>query len=401
MALPVLDYVHQKTLCLQSYTLSIAQCNGLARAFEHFDKFINRVIFDNCGIDDEEFAAILSGIKKLKDFKKIIYRRNEFHVKSLAEFKGILSRKIPNHLEEFRLENCKVEPSITEQLIDCLNEKCYIKNLALVNANLTVHSFKKLTKFVEESQYLEMLDMSRNQLRPQCFFDFMEVLQNINQLLYINLSNNLLFEDQMSENYVETKLKVKKERGRTKKKKYKFDIFDEEKDQTEVFNEQLSKKTRMTIENLLRFIKKCHFLIHADFSDTGMSEKILWYFGRSMRRTKSLRALHLSNNPGITPRVVEYLKKRIHAQEGQEIVNSIDFTKLPSNMKKRAEHEEGKEAGPTSTLPKIFEMQKKGSQRTELTKDYIKSRKDENERYREITQVKHIMYHKKIETDEA
>ena len=60
--LPVLEYVHAKTLCLQSYTLSIGHCNALAKAFEYFDGFCNRVILDNCGIDDEEMSAILNGI---------------------------------------------------------------------------------------------------------------------------------------------------------------------------------------------------------------------------------------------------------------------------------------------------------------------------------------------------
>lgn len=106
LVLPVLDYVYKKTLCLQSYTLSIGHCNALAQAFQHFDQFINRVIFDNCGIDDEEFAAILGAVKKLRDFKKIIYRRNCFHLESLAEIQELFERKIPNHLEELRIEHC-------------------------------------------------------------------------------------------------------------------------------------------------------------------------------------------------------------------------------------------------------------------------------------------------------
>jgi len=49
----------------------------LADAFANFtDANINRVIFDNCGIDDLEFSNLLKGIQTLKDFKKIIYRRN-------------------------------------------------------------------------------------------------------------------------------------------------------------------------------------------------------------------------------------------------------------------------------------------------------------------------------------
>lgn len=82
--LPVLHYVFRKTLCLKSYTLSIGHAKALAKACELFEhQNINRVIFDNCGIDDDEFSEILSGIQKLKDFKKIIYRYNIFHRKSL------------------------------------------------------------------------------------------------------------------------------------------------------------------------------------------------------------------------------------------------------------------------------------------------------------------------------
>jgi hypothetical protein len=79
------------------------------------------------------------------------------------------------------------------------------------------------------------------------------------------------------------------------------------KDRKDVFKKKLSKKNKIIIENLCRFIKNSRVLQHADFSNTGMTEKILWYFGRTMRRTRSLRALHLSDNPGITPRLLQYL----------------------------------------------------------------------------------------------
>lgn len=57
--LPVLEYVHAKTLCLQSYTLSMGHCKALAKAFQFFEGFCNRVILDNCGIDDTKMAVIL------------------------------------------------------------------------------------------------------------------------------------------------------------------------------------------------------------------------------------------------------------------------------------------------------------------------------------------------------
>jgi hypothetical protein len=89
--------------------LSIGHCRALAKACEHFGGFgINRMIFENCGIDDGEFAEILMGIQKLKDFKKIIYRYNSFDEESLKEIEPILQSKIPNHLEELRIENCNM-----------------------------------------------------------------------------------------------------------------------------------------------------------------------------------------------------------------------------------------------------------------------------------------------------
>ena len=80
VALPILEKVCKKTLLLQEYTLSEGHCRGLAKACQYFDhKFVNRVLFDNCGIDDLEFSEILKGLQQLKDFKSIIYVKNTFY----------------------------------------------------------------------------------------------------------------------------------------------------------------------------------------------------------------------------------------------------------------------------------------------------------------------------------
>ena len=77
LALPILEKIFNKTLMLCEYTLSPGHCRGLARACRFFDhKFVNRVFFSNCGIDDGEFAMILEGLVQLKDFKSIVYKAN-------------------------------------------------------------------------------------------------------------------------------------------------------------------------------------------------------------------------------------------------------------------------------------------------------------------------------------
>ena len=57
------------------------------------------MLFDNCGIDDEEFSLILKGLDDLHHFKNIIYRNNEFGVASVTALKNILSKTAPYNLD--------------------------------------------------------------------------------------------------------------------------------------------------------------------------------------------------------------------------------------------------------------------------------------------------------------
>ena len=89
--------------------MSEGHCRGLARACQYFDhKFVNRVLFDNCGINDYEFSQILDGLSKLKDFKSIIYKLNSFGELSLAKLQPLLMKRLPNHLDEIRLVDCRM-----------------------------------------------------------------------------------------------------------------------------------------------------------------------------------------------------------------------------------------------------------------------------------------------------
>lgn len=111
-----------------------------------------------------------------------------------------------------------------------------------------------------------------------------------------------------------------------------YEPFEYEKDRLDVFRKKLDENSKSIMTNLCKFIARNKNLIHADFSHTGLNEKMLWYFGRTMRRTHSLRSLHLSGNPGISKRLKQYLHKRAHCADKIE-VNIIDMNLLPSNAK--------------------------------------------------------------------
>ena len=178
LALPILDKVVKKTLVLQEYTLSEGHCRGLARACQFFDhKFVNRVLFNNCGIDDQEFAFILEGLSKLKDFKSILYKMNSFRELSIQNLRPLLLKRLPNHLEEIKLIDCQLNGTHICKLIDLLFEtNSQLKTLSLVNANQTESSFDKIIQFLRESEFLQDLDLSWNKLPPTSWRKFLAVI---------------------------------------------------------------------------------------------------------------------------------------------------------------------------------------------------------------------------------
>jgi hypothetical protein len=54
------------------------------------------------------------------------------------------------------------------------------------------------------------------------------------------------------------------------------------------------------MDNLLRFIKYNKHLIHLDLSYTRLDEMMILALGTALRRAKSLVAVHLTGNPGVT-----------------------------------------------------------------------------------------------------
>lgn len=130
---------------------------------------MNRIILDNNGMGDREFSGVLEGLGRLHEVKSIIYNHNEFGMNSaIAMCPLIKSKMMPYHLEEIRLNNCKMGVKALSTVLDCLLEKNFIKKLGLVNAQLNSDTcMAKLCELVNGSRYLFELDISWNGLRNQ------------------------------------------------------------------------------------------------------------------------------------------------------------------------------------------------------------------------------------------
>ena len=107
---------------------------------------------------------------------------------SLHNISPLLTRKHPNQLDELRLENCKISKEILLELLQTLNERCYLSKLGLVNVNLTEESFYELCELVEYSGFLEELDIRWAGIRPSVMSYLIEILRTNKRLKVLNLA---------------------------------------------------------------------------------------------------------------------------------------------------------------------------------------------------------------------
>ena len=61
-----------------------------------------------------------------KEFKKLFYKTNEFGQQSLGPFAKILQKKIPNNLEELRLEKIQISKNTLKELMKILIDENHL-----------------------------------------------------------------------------------------------------------------------------------------------------------------------------------------------------------------------------------------------------------------------------------
>ena len=82
--------------------------------------------------------------------------------------------------------------------------------------------------------------------------------------------------------------------------------------QTEV---ELSEFNMEVISCFKNFIKYNTYLIHIDLTMTGLIEPALKFLTALLRKSQALRCLHLCGNIGISPKLIHWIYRRIHAKE--------------------------------------------------------------------------------------
>ena len=186
--------------------------------------------------------------------------------------------------------DCRINSGFVSQLLDALNKGSKIKRFSLTQVHHSDNSFDKLIEYVETSTTLQELDISWSMVRPQIMMKLLRVIRQNRDLTCLSLGWNELIDEKEQGHFLTLK---QKQEG-----------------MTEV---ALTEFNQEVLDCLSDFTKYNAKLIHLDLQKTGLSEPILRYFGKILRRAQSLRAIHLCGNPGLSVGLVEYLQERIHA----------------------------------------------------------------------------------------
>ena len=107
-----------------------------------------------------------------------------------------MERAVPNHFEELQLIDCRISPTLIEQLMGLLLQKSRVRKLSLVNLQHTERSFDSVANYVDQSQYLKDLDLSWSNVRPVIMLRLLKKISQNTSLVSLSLAYNELLEDQ-------------------------------------------------------------------------------------------------------------------------------------------------------------------------------------------------------------
>lgn len=202
---------------------------------------------------------ILQGLSELKDFKSIIYKMNTVNKRSIEMLRPIFEKRLPNHLEELKIIDCKIHASMIKQLMTTILERSQLRAFSLVNVHHSPESFDLVIQYLEQSETLKELDLSWNIVKPTSWLKFFNLVSENRQLVCLTLAFNKILEEQS----------------------YKLTLEERMQGVNEVF---LTEHNAQVMENFKNFVKYNPHLIHLDLQQTGLMSPAIKALGHLLTR---------------------------------------------------------------------------------------------------------------------
>ena len=127
---------------------------------------IEKLFLDNNCLDGDNLAHILNGVNYQRPFKSLTIAGSSFNEECAEQVLQLLSRNIPNNLEELHLVYTKCVWRATDQLVRNMVGTTYLRKLSLVSVNFNEESFREFIEVVRTTKTLTHLDISWNELLP-------------------------------------------------------------------------------------------------------------------------------------------------------------------------------------------------------------------------------------------
>ena len=83
----------------------------------------------------------------------------------------------------------------------------------------------------------------------------------------------------------------------------------------------LSARNVEILDCLAQFIKYNTYLVHLDVSNCGLIEPALKYLTSFLTKAQALQCLHLDNNEGVSPQMIDWICERVNGRMNRNEVN--------------------------------------------------------------------------------
>ena len=128
--------------------MSPGQARGLRMACTLNNEILTKALIDNCGVGESELEDIMAGFAELDVLRSLVIRRSVIGTGFLAYLAQTTLKIFPNNLAVLKIERCQISREATLALVQTLQEKSYIRTLALVGVNLDEESIAELCVYL-------------------------------------------------------------------------------------------------------------------------------------------------------------------------------------------------------------------------------------------------------------
>jgi len=187
---PLLNKIVGKILTLKDYSLSIGIVKALAIFFEANPFSVERLNLSSNNVNAAQIKIIIDALPSLSYFKSLIVHENEIDLINLPSLGVLLNKKMPENLEHLRISHCKINWRTTQELLETIKQRCFLKKLELIEIKMNGESVQLLIDIIHRSKSITSLDISWNKLKTSDMFRILQVLSKNRRLEYLNLSWN-------------------------------------------------------------------------------------------------------------------------------------------------------------------------------------------------------------------